>query len=250
MTGCRRFLIGAMVAAAALTGGCAQEEPALTVLAAASLHEPFDELSARYTAETGVAVELRSAGSPSLVDQLEHGAAGDVLATADQASMDRAEKAGLLAEQPQIFAHNHMVIVTPAENPAHIQGLADLRAGATVSVCALQVPCGAAAARVLESAGITLSPLSEELSVTDVLGRVRAGEADAGLVYTTTARQAGEAVHVIPLEGADAEPNHYPAAVLDAAQLPDEAQAFVDYLFSAEAQQLLAEAGFSRAENQ
>ena len=81
--------------------------------------------------------------------------------------------------------------------------------------------------------------------MTDVLGRVRAGEADAGLVYTTSAQQAGDEVETIVIPGAEADPNTYPVAVLEGSALPEEAQAFVDHLFSAQAQQVLADAGFT-----
>jgi molybdate transport system substrate-binding protein len=243
----RVLLICAAAASAALLGGCAQQqEHVLTVLAAASLHEPFEELSESYTAETGVVVELRTAGSSGLVDQLENGAPGDVLATADHASMAHADQAGLLGSAPAVFAQNHLVLVTPANNPAQIRDLGDLANGPTVTLCAVQVPCGAAAARLLESAGVALSPSSEELSVTDVLGRVRTGEADAGLVYITSALQAREEVHIIPIEGAAEDPNSYPAAVLETAELPDEAHAFVEHLLSEKAQRVLADAGFAR----
>ncbi|TLP93336.1 molybdate ABC transporter substrate-binding protein [Nesterenkonia salmonea] len=248
MKGRSPLLISAAAVSAALLGGCAEQDNTLTVFAAASLHEPFQQIGEGFSEETGIEVAFNTAGSSGLVDQLENGAPGDVLATADETSMNRAERAGLLAKAPVVFAQNYMVIVTPDGNPAGIGDIADLAELTTVSLCAPQVPCGAAASRLLADGGVELSPAAEELSVTDVLGRVRAGEADAGLVYTTSAQQAGDDVEVITIDGAVADPNSYPATVLEAARYPEEAQLFVEYLLSAEAQQVLADAGFSRVE--
>ena len=61
-------------------------------------------------------------------------------------------------------------------------------------MCAPEVPCGAATVKAEEATGVTLTPVSEEQSVTDVLGKVTSGEADAGLVYVTDVTAAGDAV--------------------------------------------------------
>ena len=68
--------------------------------------------------------------------------------------------------------------------------------GKKLVVCAEEVPCGSATAQLEEVNNIELAPVSEEQSVTDVLGKVTSGEADAGLVYTTDAKSAGDAVEV------------------------------------------------------
>ena len=68
------------------------------VLAAASLTEPFTALEKTYEkAHPGVDVELSFDSSAILVEQLSQGLAADVLATADQRSMDKAVAADVIA---------------------------------------------------------------------------------------------------------------------------------------------------------
>ncbi len=78
------------------------------------------------------------------------------------------------------FATNVLEIAVPPGNPASISSFADLaKPGVKVVTCASQVPCGAATKTVEKATVTTLSPVSEESSVTDVLGKVTSGEADA-----------------------------------------------------------------------
>lgn len=239
----------ALAAAGALTlTACADnDDGAITVFAAASLNEVFEEIGELYTEETGVEVEFNFAGSSGLVEQLENGAPADVLATADEANMDAADDSDLVAGEPELFAENYLVIVTPAGNPAQVSTLTDLGEGEVeVVICAEQVPCGAATQRISAAAGVQISPVSEETSVTDVLGRVRNVEADAGLVYATDALQAGDEVETFEIDGAQEDPNLYPIALLENAEAPEPGQEFVDFVLGDEqAQQILQDAGFA-----
>lgn len=253
--------IPALTAGLLVLSGCHGDEDAtengrgetsagsITVFAAASLHEVFEEIGELYTEENGTGVSFNFAGSSGLVEQLEHGAPADVLATADKATMDSAMDSGLLAGEPGLFAKNHLVIVTPAGNPTRVQSLDDLEGEDVETVlCAAQVPCGAASQRVLESAGLEISPVSEETSVTDVLGRVRTGEADAGLVYATDALQGGQEVEAIEIQGADDKPNLYPIGITSEAEEPTGGQKFIDFVLDDErSQEIFSEAGFSEA---
>ena len=222
----------------------------LRVLAAASLAEPFAEIADRFADEQAAAgeqveVQLSVAGSADLVAQVDAGAPADLLATADTATMDQVDDE-LLADEPRVFATNTLTLVVPPDNPAAITDLDDATAsGVRLVVCAPAVPCGAAATKVAEAAGVTLRPVSEEQSVTDVLGKVRSGEADAGLVYVTDLAGAGDAVRGIDVPEAAQVVNAYPVAPLGG----DEeglAAAFVDFVLGPTGQEVLAEAGFGR----
>lgn len=218
----------------------------LTVFAAASLHVVFEDIAELFTAEHPAAeVAFSFAGSSDLVAQLDAGAPGDVLATADESTMATAVDSGVIDGAPQVFAENALALITPAGNPAGITGLDESLDGADLVVCAPQLPCGAAAETLAEQVGTTLRPVSEEGSVTDVLGKVTSGQADAGLVYTTDAASAGAAVDIITVDGAEDVVNRYPVAVTTHANDPDLAGAWVEFLLGSEAQEVLEAAGFA-----
>ncbi|MFD6856509.1 molybdate ABC transporter substrate-binding protein [Rhodococcus sp. NPDC060090] len=218
----------------------------LTVFAAASLQNTFTEIGEQFeAANPGVTVEFSFAGSSSLVTQLVEGAPADVFAAADTKTMGDVVDAGLAAGEPGDFATNVLTIVTESGNPENITSLEDLtREGLSVVVCAPQVPCGAATERVEESSGATLTPVSEESSVTDVLGKVTSGQADAGLVYVTDAKDAGESVTAIPFPESAGAVNTYPIARLADTDNAELAAEFVDFATGEQGRAILAEAGF------
>lgn len=251
-----RFAV--LVAAGLLAlAGCASPDPAaapaaepapatLTVFAAASLKSTFTELGRQFeSAHAGTSVRFNFAGSSDLVAQLQQGAPADVFASADEKNMAKATTDGLTAAQPTLFASNTLVIAVPPGNPGAVASLADLaRTDLTVVLCAPEVPCGSAAVAAERAAGIDIRPASEEASVTDVLNRVKAGEADAGLVYVTDVATAGGAVVGIAFPEADAAVNRYPIAPLSASPQGSLAQDFVDLVTGPQGQRVLADAGF------
>ena len=221
----------------------------LTVFAAASLKATFTQIGTIFQTENpGSTVTFNFAGSSDLVTQLTAGAPADVFASADQANMTKTTTANLVSGTPVNFASNILTIVTPPGNPSGITGFADLaEPGLTVVVCAPQVPCGAATATVETNTGVTLTPVSEENSVTDVLGKVTSGQVDAGLVYVTDAKNAGDKVTEVTFPEAAVVVNVYPIATLTAATQPALATKFVDLVVGPEGQQVLAAAGFTPA---
>ncbi|MCS5724161.1 molybdate ABC transporter substrate-binding protein [Herbiconiux sp. CPCC 203407] len=225
-------------------------EGSITVFAAASLKGTFTELADEFEAEhPGLTVELTFAGSSDLVTQIAEGAPADVFASADENNMAKLVDEALIGpDAPVEFATNVLQIAVPPANPQGIETLADLaRAGVAVVVCAPQVPCGAAAAAVETAAGVDIAPVSEESSVTDVLGKVTSGEADAGLVYLTDVIAAGDAVRGIAFPESAEAVNVYPIAPVTDGQNPEAALAFIDFVTGAEGRAVLEAAGFGAA---
>jgi len=237
----------AAAAIALLLAGCATAEATrtVTVFAAASLTETFEQLAEKFEARReGVDVRLSFGGSSRLAEQLAEGAPADVFAAADDKAMAKAVQAGVIDGEPQRFARNRMTIAVAPGNPKKIDGLTGLRGDVVLVTCAPEVPCGRAAQALAANANVRLQPASEEPDVKSVLGKVAAGEADAGLVYVTDVRAAAGKVDAVPITGADAVANAYPIATTREAAKPDLARQFVEFVLSDEGQRVLRDAGF------
>jgi len=217
----------------------------LTVFAAASLTGSFERLRDDFTAtHPDVEVQLNLGASSTLARQIVSGAPADVFAAANPAIMATVVDAGE-ATGPQVFARNRLQLVVPADNPGGVRGLADLaRPDLVVALCAVAVPCGEAAVRLLEGAGVTAAPDTLEQDVKAVLTKVALGEVDAGLVYRTDVLAGGKAVRGIDVPQAEQVVNDYPVAVTSSTGNPSVAKAFVAYLLSPRGQAVLREAGF------
>ena len=249
----RKHLIAAATVALLLPlAGCGDDEDGndgdgggageLTVLAASSLTDVFEELATTFESDNDVEVNFSFGSSTDLAEQVADGAPGDVLATADETSMKVAEDAGVTGDV-ETFATNVLVMVTPPDNPAGIESLADLE-GATWVRCADEVPCGRVALGVLDDSAITAEPASLEEDVRSTLDKVISGEADAGLVYATDAVAAGEDVATIEIPGAESQLTSYFATTLEQSEDADLAQQWVDLVLSDEGRQVLKDAGF------
>lgn len=235
---------------ASTRSGSGTEGPtgSITVFAAASLQQTFTTLGKEYEqAHPGASIRFSFAGSSDLVSQIQNGAPADVFASADEANMAKLSSDDLASGSPQDFATNTLEIAVAPGNPKGISGLDDLRArGVQLVTCAAPVPCGTAAAKVERAAGVDLRPVSEEQSVTDVLGKVESGQADAGLVYVTDVRGADGKVDGVPfVESGDAV-NTYPIGVLQQSADPELAKAFAEYVRSTDGQRVLSAAGFGK----
>lgn len=230
----------ASASASASTEAAAPVE--LNVFAAASLNKAFPEIADTVLKESdpNIKVTFNFQGSSTLVDQMKEGAPADVFASADQKNMTKASDAKLV-DSPKPFASNVLTLIVPKGNPAKITGLDSSLDGKKLVVCAQGVPCGNAT----EKLGVTLSPVSEEQKVTDVRAKVESGEADAGLVYATDAKAAGDKVEIIEIARADEVVNSYPIALTVSTKNKEAGQKFIDAVLSEKGQAVLKKYGFS-----
>jgi molybdate transport system substrate-binding protein len=240
LVGCASGTTPGASAGSAVTGG-------ITVFAAASLTESFTRLGADFeAANPGAKVAFNFAGSSALAQQIDQGAPADVFASAAPATMKQVTDTGAATGTPTVFVRNVLQIAVPKGNPGRITGLADFgEADKKIALCAEQVPCGAAAKKVFEAAGVIPAPDTLEQDVKAALTKVKLGEVDAALVYRTDVKSAGDEVEGIEFPEADRAVNDYPITALAKAPNAAGAKAFVDFVLSAKGRAVLDEAGFA-----
>ncbi|MEO7836480.1 MAG: molybdate ABC transporter substrate-binding protein [Acidimicrobiales bacterium] len=219
----------------------------MTVFAAASLTEAFTELGAAFEADHPlVMVSFNFSASSALAQQVNDGGPADVFVSADEASMAEVTDAGR-ASDPRVIARNRLAIIVERGNPKAIAGAADLAKRGTVLVlCAPEVPCGKLAAAVLKKAAVSVAPASLEENVKAVVSKVILGEADAGIVYATDVKAAGDMAEGVDVGIADdpALEAIYPIAVTAQAGNRELARAWIDFLLSELGQTILGRYGF------
>lgn len=241
------------LAAALLVLPFAASAQQITVSAAASLTDAFKEIGAKFeAARPGATVRYNFAASGVLIQQIAQGAPVDVFASADQATMNRGVEQKLIdADTRRDFAANSVVLIVPAQGTSPVKTVTDL-AKPEVKRIAIgkteTVPVGRYTKQVLDSAALwtALEPKFVQAdSVRQVLDYVARGEVEAGFVYGTDAAILPDKVKVA-LTATGHAPVTYPAAVVAESRQKALAKAFVEYLRSPAAQEVLARFGFAK----
>ncbi len=223
----------------------------LTVSAAASLTNAFRELAPLFEAKyPGHKVQLNFGSSGALMQQIVKGAPVDVFASADQESMDQAQAQGAIeAGRRRDFVSNKLVVIVPADSAHAPQALADLAQPAYERIAiglTDSVPVGRYTRSVLEKAGLwaAIEPkMIGAQNVRQALDYVARGEVDAGFVYSTDAALMPGKVKLAQRVPTD-KPILYPIALVKGSSNSALARQFVDFVFSSEAQAVLAKYGF------
>ena len=256
--GCR----GRSVDAAASSG-----TDAVTVFAAASLTDVFQQ-AARSFGHSGYSgnVVFNFAGSQHLAGQLREGARADIFASADEAQMQAAIAAGRVERRDvKTLACNRLEIgyghsapfSDNADGPSSIELLRKLaQPGLKIVVGAEAVPVGRYTRQFLANAaedkllgagfrdGFEANIVSEEQNVRGVLSKLQLGEADAGVVYASDLI-GNKGLQRIEIPAHLNISATYPIALVQGVEQPDQAAAFIEWLFSEEGAAVLERHGFS-----
>jgi len=201
----------------------------LQVHAAASLTDAMRDIGAAFQRATGIAVSFNFAGSSTIARQIESGAPGDVFISADEAQMNRVQPF-IIGSTRRDIVSNELVIVGERDlMKAKRIALADPRA----------VPAGVYARLYLERIGLWRRLEKKVIPTENVraaLAAVKAGNADAAIVYRTD-----DPNGVVIKDG---PPIAYPAAVLRDSKSRAAAMRFVEFLRGKEARAIFTKYGF------
>jgi len=249
---CARFL--AALAAGALGGLCTPAQAdELIVSAAASLTNAFRDIGKAFeVANPGDRVVTNFGASDTLLAQIAKGAPADVFASADEESMDKAEKQSLIAPGTRRdFVSNVLVLIVPADSALKLSGLDDLRAASVKRVAVgipESVPVGRYSREALKAAGLWDTLQQKYIFTQNVrqsLDYVARGEVDAAFVYRTDAAIMKDKVKVA-FTVATTTAVRYPIAIVKDSRQRPLAEAFLRYLGAEESRVTLEKYGFGR----
>lgn len=227
----------------------------LIVFAAASLTETLDEIIEDYkTVAPNVTITPTYDSSGTLLDQIQAGAECDLFLSAGASQMDTLEQDGGVLEGSRLdLLENKVALAVPEGNPKGIESFDQLsellKSGdVTLAIGNSDVPVGQYTQKIFSYYGLNEGDISSCLTygsnVKEVTTQVSEGAVDCGIIYATDAFSAG----LTTMDGATAEMCGqviYPAAVVASSQHPDEAQAFLDYLTTADAGAVFERVGFT-----
>lgn len=249
---CRRHLAGLIFVLLVFAGG-ARAEATITVFAAASLVQGFEEIGGDWRKATGNAVRFSFAASSTLARQIEQGAPADLFASADAQWMDYLEGRGRIDRASRTSRlGNRLVLIAPIDRARAIElrpGLdwaAMLGDGRLATGDPAHVPLGRYARAALESLG-AWPVVERRLAPADTpraaMVLVERGEAPLGIVYASDALASPRVGVVGTFPAASHPPVEYHFALL-AGRDGAGARAFLAYLVGPQAAAVYGRLGF------
>jgi len=215
----------------------AQAAPDVIVYGEPTLRHALLDVGARFTAQTGVPVHVFAAPPAILLAQLRHEVWNDVVVT--QASwMDQAAQAGVIEKGTRVGAwHNTLVLaratgVTPANE--------------TVAITDPTPASSIDGPAVLDALGLHPAHVQGVANTASVDFLLVSGAAAQGLVHLTDVRADAKLAVAGPVAQSAYAPIDYAAAISTLTHSPN-AHAFLDYLTSTAATEVLRADGLETA---
>lgn len=260
----KTLMILGLVASMVITVGCSKTEKevtteveaepvTLTISAAASLKDSFEELKEIYVGENkNVTITYNFGSSGALQKQIEQGAEADIFVSAASKQMDALKSADLIVNDSLFtLLENSVVLVVPNDSDLTISDFKDLT-DEKIEKIALgepsSVPAGQYAEEVLTSVGVLEQVKSKAVyakDVKEVLTWVESGNVDAGMVYGSDSKASDKVKVMVTASEESHSPVSYPAAVISESKNQDEANKFLDFLCSDKSKEVFEKYGFN-----
>jgi molybdenum ABC transporter molybdate-binding protein len=232
------------------------QRPASTTLhvaAAVSLEEVLSQLLTDFALrEPTVRVRTVFGASDELADHLAAGAPADLFLTADPGQLDRLEAAGGLVRRRErvALAENGLAAITLASCDLALHRPAELvrREGLRIALADPDCPLGGYTRAYLEHQRLydRLAPRAIHVENSRaVVGAVRGGQADAGIVYSSDAARANGCRTLFRVRRTPV-PIRYTAAVIHRGADSRSARRLLDFLASEAAWPRFRQGGFYR----
>lgn len=243
------------IAIAILACSAARAQDDLTVFAAASLQNAFQDVGRLYQQRTGRTVKFSFAASSALARHIEQGAPAGLFASADEQWMDYLQQRNLIVvDTRKSLLGNRLVMVVPAASTAVVDLKRDFdfrkllgADGRWVTGDPSNVPVGRYAQEALTRLGVwdfAQTRLVRAENVRVALTFVERSEVAAGVVYETDAA-VSQKVRVAGVFPTDSyTPVTYPVALI-AKNATSAARDFLRFLEGVEAREVYKKFGFS-----
>ena len=229
----------------------------VNVFAAASLKTALDDAAKVWKTQAGKDIVATYGSTATLAKQIAEAAPADIFISADLAWMDDVAKKNLIKpESRKNLVGNTLVLVAATGTDLKVEleknsNLATSLGDEKLAVGDVKsVPAGKYAKSALENLGLWASVESNlvmQENVRSALALVARGEAKLGIVYGSDAVAESKVQVVANFPETSHKPIVYPAAVIAASTNPD-AQTFLTFLFSKEAQLIFKANGFTLLE--
>ncbi|MGG6296386.1 molybdate ABC transporter substrate-binding protein [Leptolyngbya sp. AN02str] len=226
----------------------------LTVSAAASLQDALEAIDPLFEqSNPTVQVSYNFGSSGALQQQIEQGAPADVFISAAAKQMDALQaKNLLLADTRRNLLANRLALIVPQNSTLNLTDFRQLTDTGVSKIAVGEpssVPAGQYAEEVLKNLKLA-EPLQPKFvfanNVRGVLAAVESGNAEAGIVYATDAKQSDRVKVVAIAEENLHQPIVYPMAVLSSSSNATAAQTYTEFLFDSQAQNIFQQFGFGR----
>jgi molybdate transport system substrate-binding protein len=253
------FITCTLVIAALIAAGCKSgsqkinqtELQSLTIAAASNLTEAFAELGPRFTTRTGIRVVFSFGATADLTKQIENGAPFDVFAAADSEHVEQLESKSLLTPGTRaLYARGRLVMWLPPGSNLKAHRIEDITGKAFERIAIAKpdvAPYGRATVESLRALGIWDTIESRVIygqNVSQTKQYAATGNAEVAFIPLALVKP-GEGSYLEVSEELH-RPIDQALGIIKDSPKQAAARQFVDFVLSAEGQEILANKGYNK----